>query len=116
MSQSPSRSETRWPTGTVTFLFTDIEGSSAAQERYPEAMLAAVMRHDALAAGIIAGYNGILVKDQGRGGQSLRGLRPRVRCGRGGRGAATCFPCRTLAGASPPLRSHGAALRRSGDA
>ncbi len=36
------------PSGTVTFLFTDIEGSTAHWERQPQAMRAAVARHDAL--------------------------------------------------------------------
>ena len=36
------------PTGTVTFLFTDIEGSTKLWERYPDAMRAALARHDGL--------------------------------------------------------------------
>jgi class 3 adenylate cyclase len=36
------------PTGTVTFLFTDIEGSTQLWERYPEAMQAALARHDVI--------------------------------------------------------------------
>jgi class 3 adenylate cyclase len=34
------------PTGTVTFLFTDIEGSTKMWERHPQAMQAALSRHD----------------------------------------------------------------------
>src|SRR5215218_5745365 len=36
------------PTGTVTFLFTDIEGSTRLWEQHPEAMRAALARHDAI--------------------------------------------------------------------
>jgi class 3 adenylate cyclase len=36
------------PSGTVTFLFTDIEGSTRLWEYYPQAMRAALARHDAL--------------------------------------------------------------------
>ncbi len=36
------------PSGTVTFLFTDIEGSTALWERWPDAMKAALARHHAL--------------------------------------------------------------------
>lgn len=36
------------PTGTVTFLFTDIEGSSTLWERYPESMRGALAAHDAI--------------------------------------------------------------------
>jgi len=34
------------PTGTVTFLFTDIEGYTKLWERHPEAMLRGLARHD----------------------------------------------------------------------
>ncbi|HZT67946.1 MAG TPA: hypothetical protein VFA11_19325 [Acidimicrobiales bacterium] len=34
------------PTGTVTFLFTDIEGSTARWEQHPDEMRVAVARHD----------------------------------------------------------------------
>src|SRR5262245_24340162 len=36
------------PSGTVTFLFTDIEGSTKRWQQFPEAMKASVARHDAL--------------------------------------------------------------------
>src|SRR5712692_8650282 len=36
------------PTGTVTFLFTDIEGSTRLWEQHPEAMPLALTRHDRL--------------------------------------------------------------------
>ena len=38
------------PTGTVTFLLTDIEGSTRLWVQHPEAMRLALARHDALAA------------------------------------------------------------------
>ena len=37
---------TELPTGTVTFLFTDLQGSSRLWEEQPEAMRAALARHD----------------------------------------------------------------------
>src|SRR3989442_301185 len=36
------------PTGTVTFLFTDVEGSTRLWEQHPDAMRAAVRRHEAV--------------------------------------------------------------------
>src|SRR5215207_3298505 len=36
------------PTGTLTFLFTDIEGSTQLWEQHPQAMPAALARHDAI--------------------------------------------------------------------
>src|SRR5687767_11295007 len=55
------------PTGTVTFLFTDIEGSTRLWEQHPEAMAAALTRHDELAAEIIQQHRGHLVKHRGEG-------------------------------------------------
>ena len=36
------------PTGTVTFLFTDIEGSTRLAQEYPEALPALIARHNAI--------------------------------------------------------------------
>jgi predicted ATPase/class 3 adenylate cyclase len=55
------------PTGTVTFLFTDIEGSTALWEQYPDAMQAALARHDALLRRGIEGSRGHIVKTTGDG-------------------------------------------------
>ena len=55
------------PSGTVTFLLTDIEGSTRLWEQHPEEMKAAVTRHDALAAQVIATHAGSLVKGRGEG-------------------------------------------------
>ena len=55
------------PTGPVTFLFTDIEGSTELFERYPEAMPAALARHHALLQGAIEGHDGIVFQVVGDG-------------------------------------------------
>lgn len=67
MSPIPQIPEARWPAGTVTFLFTDIEGSSALWETHPEKMRTAMQRHDVLAAQIVASHGGIIVKHRGEG-------------------------------------------------
>ena len=54
-------------TGTVTFLFTDIEGSTDLWEQYPEVMQTAVARHDALLREVIAVHDGYVVKPTGDG-------------------------------------------------
>src|SRR5262245_34056750 len=46
------------PSGTVTFLFTDIEGSTRLFQQHPEAMKLAMVRHGALLEGAIARYRG----------------------------------------------------------
>src|ERR687884_140507 len=55
------------PSGTVTFLFTDIEGSTQLWEQHPRAMQQALARHDALLGASIATHNGVVVKSTGDG-------------------------------------------------
>jgi TolB-like protein/class 3 adenylate cyclase/tetratricopeptide (TPR) repeat protein len=54
-----------WPTGTVTFLFTDIEGSTKLWQAQREHMGTAVARHDALVRGCIAAHGGWVFKTGG---------------------------------------------------
>jgi predicted ATPase/class 3 adenylate cyclase len=53
------------PTGTVTFVFTDIEGSATLWERNPEAMKLALARHDAVLREIIGAHSGFIFKTMG---------------------------------------------------
>ncbi|MFN8474027.1 MAG: tetratricopeptide repeat protein [Anaerolineae bacterium] len=53
------------PTGTVTLLFTDIEGSTKLWERYPEPMKAALGRHDTILRQVIASHQGYVFKTVG---------------------------------------------------
>src|SRR4051812_26612512 len=53
------------PAGTVTFLFTDIEGSSQLWAEHPEAMQAALARHDALLRAAIEAHGGSVFKTVG---------------------------------------------------
>ena len=53
------------PTGTVTFLFTDIEGSTRLWEERAIAMRAALARHDALLRHSIDGHDGYVFKTGG---------------------------------------------------
>jgi predicted ATPase/class 3 adenylate cyclase len=55
------------PSGTVTFLFTDIEGSTQLWEKHPEAMQAALPQHDELLRAAIGANNGQIVKTTGDG-------------------------------------------------
>ena len=68
-----------FPNGTVTFLFTNIEGSTQLWEKHPEAMRAALKRHDFLVRDAIEnldkssdissdnGYAGVIFKALGDG-------------------------------------------------
>jgi predicted ATPase/class 3 adenylate cyclase len=53
------------PSGTVTFLFTDIEGSTRLWERHQGAMPAALARHDALLHELVAAHGGVVFKTVG---------------------------------------------------
>jgi predicted ATPase/class 3 adenylate cyclase len=53
------------PTGTVTFLFTDIEGSTRRWETQPEAMDVALQRHDAILRETIERHGGYVFKTVG---------------------------------------------------
>lgn len=55
------------PTGTVTFLFTDIEGSTARWEQQTQTMQAALARHDAILRDAIRDHRGATVKTTGDG-------------------------------------------------
>ena len=53
------------PGGTITFLFTDIEGSTRLWEEQPEAMQSALARHDALLRVVIEARGGVIFKTIG---------------------------------------------------
>jgi predicted ATPase/class 3 adenylate cyclase len=55
------------PTGTVTFLFTDVEGSTRLWEEHPLAMRAALARHDEIIRNAIVARGGRVVKTTGDG-------------------------------------------------
>ena len=46
------------PTGTVTFLFTDIEGSTKLAQQYPEAMPAMITRHNEILTQVFGSHHG----------------------------------------------------------
>lgn len=55
------------PDGTVTFLLTDVEGSTRRWDAEPEAMAAAVDRHYQLLGEVVAAHGGIRPEEQGEG-------------------------------------------------
>jgi class 3 adenylate cyclase len=55
------------PTGIVTFLMTDIEGSTRLWEEDPEAMAEALREHDRLVRQTVTDHGGLLVKWRGEG-------------------------------------------------
>jgi predicted ATPase/class 3 adenylate cyclase/DNA-binding XRE family transcriptional regulator/Tfp pilus assembly protein PilF len=54
-----------WPQGMVTFLFTDIEGSTRLWEQHPRAMPEAITRHDAIVRRAIESQGGVVFRTAG---------------------------------------------------
>ena len=55
------------PTGTVTFLFTDVEGSTRLWEQHPDQMRVALAEHEALVERRTAQHEGHVVRPRGEG-------------------------------------------------
>ena len=58
---------TRRPVGTVTFLFTDMEGSTRLWEAAPNEMRAALQRHDEILTRKIEAFRGAIILERGEG-------------------------------------------------
>ncbi|HIE21317.1 MAG TPA: adenylate/guanylate cyclase domain-containing protein, partial [Acidimicrobiia bacterium] len=59
--------ESTLPDGIVTFLFTDVEGSTRLWEEAPDTMMEALQQHDDAIDGAVAPHNGVSVKPRGEG-------------------------------------------------
>lgn len=57
----------RLPSGVVTFVLTDIVGSTRLWESVPAAMETALARHDEILAAAVADHGGVLLKSRGEG-------------------------------------------------
>lgn len=55
------------PTGTLTYLFTDVEGSTRLWEQYPDQMRGVMIRHDDLIESLVTNYGGSVVRPRGEG-------------------------------------------------
>ena len=56
------QSRQRFPSGTVTFLFTDIEGSTKLAQKYPDAMPVLLARHNEILNQAIQDQNGFVFR------------------------------------------------------
>ena len=61
-SGHPSRA---LPSGTVTFLFTDLEGSTRLWEQNPQAARLAMARHDSIVEDGVTSHGGTVVRPRG---------------------------------------------------
>src|SRR5207344_2437139 len=62
-----------FPTGTLTFCFTDLERSTGLWEEHPEAMKRALARHDRILRDGVEGHGGHVVKTTGDGVHAVFG-------------------------------------------
>ena len=67
MADPLAHAEQALPTGTITFLLTDVEGSTPLWEQAPEAMRAALTRHDALFERAVQDHGGTHIRSRGEG-------------------------------------------------
>lgn len=59
--------EQRLPSGVVTFVLSDIVGSTRLWESAPARMESALVRHDEIVTGAVAAHNGVVLKARGEG-------------------------------------------------
>jgi class 3 adenylate cyclase/WD40 repeat protein len=59
------------PTGVVTFLLSDIEGSTTLWERHPSAMAESLVRHDEIVAAVVEAHGGRFLKSMGAGDSTV---------------------------------------------
>ena len=55
------------PTGVITYLFTDLEGSTQLWQQHPDEMSGVLARHDALLTSVIEEHGGMVVRSRGEG-------------------------------------------------
>ena len=61
------KAHTHLPVGIVTFLFTDIEGSTQLWEQAPEETMQALAQHDEIIERVVVNNRGVVVKPRGEG-------------------------------------------------
>ncbi len=67
MTELPAHLPPHLPEGIVTFLFTDVEGSTALWEEAPDTMMRALEQHDSVIDGAASSNSGVLVRPRGEG-------------------------------------------------
>jgi predicted ATPase/Tfp pilus assembly protein PilF len=66
--RAPASGAPAWATtGTITFLLTDVQGSTRLWETEPDAMAVALPRHDAIFGEVVGRHGGWIVKSKGEG-------------------------------------------------
>ena len=100
------------PTGVVSFLLTDIEGSTPLWERSPGAMSAAVDRHDELIARAVTAAGGVVLKARGEGDSSFSVFTKTTAAVHAALAIQEAFDAETWPVRRDPRRAHGGPHRR----
>jgi DNA-binding SARP family transcriptional activator len=66
-----SAAATGLPSGVVTFVLTDVVGSTALWDAHPQAMADTLARHDRLVGEVVASHGGIVLKTKGEGDATM---------------------------------------------
>ena len=71
------RLESELPTGLITYLFTDVQGSTPLWQQFPQEMRAVMARHDSLMTSAVEDNGGMVVRPRGEG-DSIFAVFPRA--------------------------------------
>jgi predicted ATPase/class 3 adenylate cyclase len=113
----PALAQPELPGGIVTFLFTDIEGSTTLWQRFPKLMEGALLRHDALWRAAVADAGGVVFKGVGDGiCAAFADAAPAAAAAVAGQQAIQAEPWGEMGGLLVRTALHsGSALPRAGD-
>jgi predicted ATPase/class 3 adenylate cyclase len=105
------------PVGTVTFLFTDLEGSTRRWDQYPDVMKLALAQHDAALKEAVESHAGVVVKSTGDGIYAVFAVaEDAVKAAVAGQVALEAQPWDEVGGLAVRMGLHtGAADQRDGD-
>ena len=103
--EMPVSQQLRSVTRAVTFLLTDIEGSTAAWEADADAMAVALARHDEIVEQVVTSRGGRLHQDSRRGRRDVLGVRSAVSGGRGRHRSPGSDPSRAVGAGTSPCAS-----------
>ncbi|MCH7737440.1 MAG: zinc ribbon domain-containing protein [Chloroflexi bacterium] len=77
LRRDPDARESELPEGLITYLFTDVQGSTPLWQRYPQEMRAVMARHDSLMTSAVEENGGAVVRPRGEG-DSIFAVFPRA--------------------------------------
>ena len=102
------------PSGVVTFVLTDVVGSTKLWDSVPTEMAVALDLHDQVVAAAVERHDGLVLKHRGEGDSALLRVRAAQRCRPGGLRRPARPRCAGVAAGGPDPGAHRRAHRRGG--